>query len=84
MTSDEFNGKPKQCRALATFVAQVLVPTPRPGQTVVLDNLNVPTSARACARIEAVGCQRRVLPTSSPDLNPIELAFARVKQARRL
>lgn len=65
------------------FVAQVLVPSLRPGQLVVLDNLSVHKSARAKVLIEAAGCQLVFLPTYSPDLNPIEQAFAKTKQALR-
>jgi transposase len=65
------------------FVERVLVPSLRPGQIVVLDNLSVHKSARAKALIEAVGCHLVFLPTSSPDLNPIEPAFAKSKQALR-
>lgn len=69
--------------AFEAFVAQSLVPALRPGQTVVLDNLSVHKRAAARARIEAAGCQLRFLPTYSPDFNPIEHAFAKVKQALR-
>ncbi|MDQ3695284.1 MAG: IS630 family transposase [Chloroflexota bacterium] len=62
-----------------TFVAHELAPTLRPGQIVIWDNLSVHKSPRARAAIEAVGCQVAFLPTYSPDLNPIELAFAKSK-----
>ena len=65
------------------FVHRVLVPSLRPGQIVVLDNLSVHKSVTARALIEAVGCQLIFLPTYSPDLNPIEQAFAKTKQALR-
>ena len=65
------------------FVERVLVPTLRPGQIVILDNLSVHKSATARARIEAAGCQLVFLPTYSPDMNPIEQAFAKTKQALR-
>lgn len=61
------------------FVEQVLVPCLRPGQTVVLDNLSVHKSAKARQLIEAAGCQLVFLPTYSPDFNPIEQAFAKLK-----
>ena len=61
------------------FVTQRLVPALRPGQTVVLDNLSVHKSRVARAAIEAAGCAVRFLPPYSPDFNPIELAFAKVK-----
>lgn len=65
------------------YVAQLLVPALRPGQTVVLDNLSVHKSAAARRLIEAAGCALRFLPTYSPDMNPIEQAFAKTKQALR-
>jgi transposase len=49
----------------------------------VLDNLSVHKSARARALIRAVGCQLVFLPTYSPDFNPIEQAFAKIKQLLR-
>lgn len=69
--------------AFDAFVEQALVPSLRPGQIVVLDNLAVHESATARKAIEAAGCRLVFLPTSSPDLNPIEQAFAKVKQALR-
>ena len=65
------------------FVERVLVPSLQPGQIVVLDNLSVHKSARAKALIHAAGCYLVFLPTYSPDLNPIEPAFAKSKQALR-
>ena len=65
------------------FVAEVLVPSLRPGQIVVWDNLNVHKSTRARTLIEAAGCRVVFLPSYSPDFNPIEHAFAKVKQALR-
>jgi len=69
--------------AFEAFVAQHLVPSLRPGQTVVLDNLSVHKSARARDLIAAAGCALRFLPTYSPDFNPIEHAFAKIKQHLR-
>lgn len=65
------------------FVEQVLVPTLRPGQMVIWDNLKVHESAKARKLIEAAGCRVVFLPTYSPDFNPIEQAFAKIKQALR-
>jgi transposase len=65
------------------FVERVLVPSLRPGQIVVLDNLSVHKSARARTLVETAGCHLVFLPTYSPDFNPIELAFAKTKQALR-
>jgi transposase len=64
-------------------VAAVLVPTLRPGDTVVLDNLPCHKGAGVRAAIEAAGCHLVFLPPYSPDLNPIELAFAQLKRALR-
>jgi transposase len=65
------------------FVERVLVPSLRPGQIVVLDNLSVHKSARAQTLVAAAGCHLVFLPTYSPDFNPIERAFAKTKQALR-
>lgn len=64
-------------------VERWLAPALRPGQTVVLDNLSVHKNAKARARIEAAGRQLRLLPTYSPDFNPIEQAFAKFKTHQR-
>jgi transposase len=61
------------------YVEQVLVPTLRRGDVVVLDNLAVHKHPAVRAAIEAVGAQLRFLPPYSPDFNPIELAFAKLK-----
>ena len=69
--------------AFDAFVVQLLAPSLRPGQVVVLDNLSVHKSAAARAALEAAGCRLVFLPTYSPDFNPIELAFAKAKAALR-
>ena len=69
--------------AFDAFVERLLVPSLRPGQVVVLDNLSVHKSARARQAVEAAGCRLVFLPTYSPDFNPIEHAFAKCKQALR-
>jgi transposase len=70
-------------RVFATFVERVLVPSLHPGQIVILDNLAVHKSAPARALIEEAGCHLVFLPPYSPDCNPIEQAFAKIKQALR-
>jgi len=65
------------------FVAQVLVPELRPGDVVVLDNLSSHKRASTRASIEAAGATLLFLPPYSPDLNPIEMIFAKIKQALR-
>jgi transposase len=74
---------PVDGRVFAAFVERVLVPSLRPGQIVVLDNLNVHKSARVRQAIAEAGCQLVFLPSYSPDFNPIEQAFAKSKQALR-
>jgi transposase len=69
--------------AFVAYIEQVLGPTLRPGQIVILDNLSCHRAAAARAAIEAAGCTLRFLPTYSPDFNPIELAFAKLKTALR-
>jgi transposase len=61
------------------WVADHLVPTLRPGQIVILDNLSVHKQLGARQAIEAAGCLLRFLPAYSPDFNPIELVFSRLK-----
>ena len=61
------------------YVIHRLAPTLTPGQIVVADNLTIHHSERARAAIEARGAQFWHLPTYSPDLNPIEEAFSKVK-----
>jgi len=61
------------------WLRERLLPTLAPGTTIVLDTLNVHRTAAARAAIEAAGCQLRFLPAYSPDFNPIELAFAKLK-----
>ena len=65
------------------YVEQQLAPTLRPGDIVVLDNLAAHKRAAARAAIEAAGAEVRFLPPYSPDLNPIELAFAKLKHLLR-
>ena len=65
--------------AFLAYVEQVLVPTLQPGDVVVLDNLAVHKQAAVEAAIAQVGAQVRFLPPYSPDFNPIELAFAKLK-----
>lgn len=65
------------------FVEQVLVPQLRPGDLVILDNLSSHKRARTRALIQAAGADVRYLPPYSPDLNPIEMIFAKIKQLLR-
>jgi transposase len=65
------------------WVKQHLVKTLRAGDVVVMDNLSSHKSSRIAAAIERVGAEVRCLPPYSPDLNPIELAFSKVKKLLR-
>ena len=61
------------------YVEQVLVPTLRRGDVVVLDNLAAHKQPEVRAAIEQAGAHLRFLPPYSPDFNPIEMAFAKLK-----
>jgi transposase len=61
------------------YVEQVLVPTLRVGDVVVLDNLAAHKQPEVREAIERAGAHLRFLPPYSPDFNPIELAFAKLK-----
>ena len=65
------------------YVEQVLVPSLRPGDVVVMDNLSCHKRARVREAIEQAGCTLLYLPPYSPDLNPIEQAFAKLKALLR-
>lgn len=65
--------------AFAVYVTRVLVPQLWPGDVVIWDNLSAHKRARARIWIEAAGCQVLFLPPYSPDFNPIELAFSKLK-----
>jgi len=65
------------------YVEQCLVPALQPGDVVVMDNLAVHKRAEVRGRIEAAGCRLLYLPPYSPDLNPIEKAFAKLKALLR-
>jgi len=69
--------------AFLAYVEQVLVPTLRPGQIVVMDNLPAHKVPGIRAAIEAAGARLLLLPPYSPDFNPIENAFAKFKSRLR-
>jgi len=66
-----------------SFVEQVLAPELRPGDVVVMDNLSSHKSAGTRELIEGAGAELVFLPPYSPDLNPIEMVFSKVKQLLR-
>jgi transposase len=61
----------------------VLVPDLRPGEIVIMDNLSSHKRVAVKEKIEAVGATLRFLPPYSPDFNPIERAFSRLKAMLR-
>lgn len=65
--------------AFLAYVEQILAPTLKPGDIVVMDNLPAHKPLAIQRAIEAVGAELRFLPPYSPDFNPIELAFAKIK-----
>jgi transposase len=69
--------------AFETYVEHVLAPTLRPGDIVVTDNLNVHRSPTTQRLITARGARLEFLPPYSPDLNPIEKCWAKVKTVLR-
>lgn len=66
-----------------SFVEQVLVPALTRGDIVVMDNLSSHKRPRVRELIEAAGAQLLYLPPYSPDLNPIEMIFSKIKQLLR-
>jgi transposase len=65
------------------YVEQVLAPTLKPGDIVIMDNLRAHKIAGVREAIEAVGAKLLFIPPYSPDLNPIELAFSKLKALLR-
>jgi len=69
--------------AFLVYVRRVLVPSLSPGDIVVMDNLPAHKVAGVREAIEQAGAHLRYLPPYSPDFNPIELAFAKLKALLR-
>ena len=65
------------------FVEQVLLPELRTGDVVIMDNLSSHKRRQIRQLIESVGAHLVFLPPYSPDLNPIEMIFAKIKQSLR-
>ena len=70
-------------RVFETYVKKVLAPSLEEGQVVVMDNLGAHRPRRVRDLIEQQGCQLIYLPSYSPDYNPIEEAFSKVKDLLR-
>lgn len=75
--------EPINGEAFRAWVAQMLVETLSPGDIVVLDNLGSHKGAETRRLIRAAGARLWFLPPYSPDLNPIEQTFSKIKQAMR-
>lgn len=65
--------------AFDLYIETQLAPTLQPGDVVILDNLKVHASTKAAAALKAHGAWFLFLPAYSPDLNPIEMAFSKLK-----
>ena len=74
---------PMNGEAFLVYVEKILVPALRPGDIVVMDNLAAHKVQGVRAQIEAAGASLLYLPPYSPDLNPIEMAFAKLKALLR-
>ncbi len=74
---------PMNRQAFLVYIDKVLEPTLEPGDIVVMDNLPAHKGDQVRARIEARHARLTFLPPYSPDLNPIELAFAKLKSLLR-
>ncbi len=70
-------------RVFETYVEKVLVPSLRTGQIVIMDNLSAHKPKRVRELIESRGCELLRLPAYSPDYNPIEEAFSKIKNLLR-
>ena len=74
---------PTTADVFRAYVEHVLVASLRPGDIVVLDNLSSHKDKKALALIEQAGAQVRFLPPYSPDFNPIEKMWSKIKQYLR-
>jgi len=70
-------------KAFQTYIEQILVPTLHPGDVVIMDNLSSHKAPAIRAAIRAAGAKLFFLPPYSPDLNPIEQVFAKLKHFLR-
>jgi transposase len=83
MTAPMVLDGPMNRAAFQAYVEQVLVPTLRRGDTVVMDNLPAHKGSEVRRAIEAAGASLCYLPPYSPDFNPIENAFSKLKTILR-
>ena len=75
--------EPINGQSFQAYVEQILVPTLKPGDVVIMDNLGSHKSKAVRGAIRAVGARLFFLPPYSPDLNPIEQVFAKLKHLLR-
>jgi transposase len=83
MTAPMVLDGPMNGAAFIAYIEQVLVATLRPGDIVVMDNLPAHKPEAVRRAIEHAGAELRLLPPYSPDLNPIEMVFAKLKAILR-
>jgi transposase len=83
MTAPMVLDGPMNGEAFRAYVEQALAPTLQPGDIVIMDNLPAHRSAAIRSAIQARGARLLYLPPYSPDFNPIENAFAKLKSALR-
>jgi transposase len=76
-------GGPTDTEVFRTYVGKVLKPTLRPGDIVVMDNLSPHKSELTLALIRETGAEVLFLPPYSPDFNPIEKMWSKIKQLLR-
>lgn len=74
---------PTDTEVFQAYVREILCPALRPGDYVVMDNLGTHKNAKTLALIASAGASVRFLPAYSPDLNPIELMWSKVKALLR-
>ena len=83
MTAPMVLDGPMNGAAFLAYVQQVLVPELKPGDIVIMDNLSAHKGCQVRDAIEAAGARLLYLPPYSPDFNPIENAFAKLKALLR-
>ena len=83
MTAPMVLDGPMTGAAFLAYVEQILVPTLQPGDIVVMDNLPAHRMTGVRSAIEQAGAELRYLPPYSPDFNPIEMAFSKLKALLR-
>jgi transposase len=83
MTAPFVVDAPMNGEIFLTYLEQCLVPTLSPGEIVTMDNLPAHKVVGVRQTIEAAGAELRLLPPYSPDLNPIEQSFAKLKSQLR-